>query len=168
MRNKYVLTAKPIKIKQSVAQKRPTMMMDKVIPSHINKMARFLVRLGMPSDDCQSRSIGPKYLCSISQLWKRSDDFEKHQAANKTRGVVGNKGKKIPMMPVMSENQPKIIKKIRFPCMLSPTIVRHVGKYSNVALAANASRFAICWLAVTNPCAKAIKRVCRDRLPFDA
>jgi hypothetical protein len=96
--------------------------MDTAMPAHIKKMARFLDRLGMPSEDCQSRIIGPKSLWPSNQVWNRSEDLEKHQAASKTSGVVGSKGRKMPIMPVMRESHPNINNKIRFPCIVKPAI----------------------------------------------
>lgn len=105
----------PIKIRPTVAQKRQTSVMEIAIPAHIKIIARFLERFGIPSEDCQSFTIGPKNLWFSSQAWNRSEDFEKHQAASNTKGVVGKRGRKIPIIPVMRENHPKSRYKIRFP-----------------------------------------------------
>lgn len=98
-----------------VAQKRHTRKVEMAMPAHMKSIALFLERRGIPSEDCQSFTIGPKNLWLSNQAWNRSDDFEKHQAASKTSGVVGNRGKKIPITPVIKESHPKIKSKIRFP-----------------------------------------------------
>jgi len=50
--------------------------------------------------------MGPKYLWLMSQLWNLGDEREKHQAANNTKGVVGNIGRKIPVRPRVRLIQP--------------------------------------------------------------
>ena len=49
----------------------------------------------------------PNCLWLISQLWNLSDEREKHHAANNTKGVVGNIGRKTPSIPRARLTQPR-------------------------------------------------------------
>lgn len=130
----------PIKIRPIVAQKRQTNVMEIAIPAHIKIMARFLDRLGIPSEDCQSFTIGPKNLWLSNQAWKRSEDLEKHQAASNTKGVVGSRGKKIPIIPVSKESHPKIKYKTRFPVIL---LTHHLNEKTNLNYSKANARFSV-------------------------
>lgn len=54
----------------------------------------------------QSRTIGPKWRCSLSQRWKRGDVRDQQPAASNTNGTVGKPGKKMPIIPKSIASQP--------------------------------------------------------------
>ena len=56
----------------------------------------------------QSVIIGPNVLESSNQACNFGDDFEKQNAANMIKGVVGKIGKKAPMTPRAREHMPAI------------------------------------------------------------
>ena len=53
-----------------------------------------------------ARVIGPKRGCSSSQRSQRGLPLEKQNAASRMNGVVGNKGRKMPMNPSSSDSKP--------------------------------------------------------------
>ena len=61
---------------------------------------------GMARLCSQLLTIGPKWRCSLSHRWKRGDVCDLQPAASSTNGTVGNPGKKMPIIPKSSANQP--------------------------------------------------------------
>jgi len=120
-----MLTQAPMQTSIRVAQNLETRKMERPIPHHMKIMARLRLFFGMPLSDCQSSIMGPKYLCCFSQLWKRFEDWEKHQALSNIKGVVGNRGKITPMIPRIRETQPvtKKSKRLKGLCSLMVGLV---------------------------------------------
>lgn len=56
----------------------------------------------------------PKSLCDSNHWCNLGDDLEKQIAASKTKGVVGSKGKKIPITPNNKAINPKHNQSVRF------------------------------------------------------
>lgn len=79
----------------------------------IDTVARiFALRLIAP-DARQSAIGGPSVGCSINQLWNRSDDRAKQNAASNRNGTVGNSGSTTPIMARPTQMKPLISQIIR-------------------------------------------------------
>ena len=73
--------------------------------------AKYFARRGTAWLRSQFCTIGPKRGCRCSQRWKRGEAFAQQAAASNTNGVVGNIGRKMPIMPNASESAPQVQKK---------------------------------------------------------
>jgi hypothetical protein len=56
----------------------------------------------------QSFRILPKMGCLSIQICNRGEAFKKHHPENKIKGVVGNKGRNIPINPKNKDKNPKV------------------------------------------------------------
>ncbi len=79
---------------------------DKAIITDIDPIATHLVRRVRLRCSSQLRNIGPINLCRNIHRCTRGDAFAKQAAANKTKGVVGKPGRKMPIMPSSNAKPP--------------------------------------------------------------
>jgi len=61
----------------------------------------------IPLPDRKSSTYFPKYLCFSIRLYSRSDPWRYSQAVRIMKGVAGNPGTMMPMMPRMREMVPR-------------------------------------------------------------
>ncbi len=81
--------------------------------SAITSSDSLLAALVMAPYFCQLTIGGPKWECSMSQVFNRFDPRVKQKAANSRNGVVGRIGRGMPIIPSTKEMNPATIHKLR-------------------------------------------------------